>query len=145
MTAPTTQRELHDPVNGRVPDVDSPAVRARARASMPVTGRDRNEKADRSTRERGWSPWTAVPASLAQAWTASKVDPKRVPAKNGTLRLLWQVSNWTDRLLWFALALLLPAAATGAVRWLAQRPSRRWLTKLTLAALIGAYLIGRKY
>ncbi len=142
MTAPTAQRELHDPINGRVPDLDSPAVRARARASMPVTGRDRNEKADRSTR-KGWSAWTAVPDSLQQAWVQSSLDPKRIPAGNGGLKVLWLVSNWTDRLLWFAVALIAPAGLTGAVRWAAQRPTRRWATLIVLAALTGAVIIGK--
>lgn len=87
-----------------------------------------------------------MPASLQQLWQLSKVDPKRVPAGDSVLAGLWQVSNWADRLLWFALALICPAALTGAVRWAAERPSRRWITKLVLAALTGAVIFyGKRY
>ncbi len=139
----TTERELHSPVNGTVPTVDSPAVRARARV-IPDTQRDGNEKPDRSTRERGWSVWTAQPGSLQQVWRQSAVDPKRIPAKNGLLKLLWHVDNWTTRLLMFALAVL-PTALSAGARWCAQRPTRRWALKFTVAALAVALILGKAY
>ncbi len=146
MTATTTTRDVRSPQNGRVPNPDSPAVRARARASIPtskpITKSDR-QRADVAAALRSWWAWTARPATLADVWQASAVDPKRIPASSTVLRLLWQVSNWTDRLLMFALIALAPTCLTGLLRWCATRPTRRYGLYLTAAALTAALIIGR--
>jgi hypothetical protein len=90
-----------------------------------------------------WWVWTARPDSFAGTWASSRVDERRIPHKAGLLRVLWKVSNGTDRLIMFALILALPTACTGPLRWLAQRPTRRYGLYLTLLALATAYLIGR--
>lgn len=143
MTSTTTQREIRYPINGAVPGVDSPAVPMRARARIPVTDGDANRKTTRmSFVARTWQ-WTARPASLADTWAASRVDRKRVPNDSGLLRALWTVSNFTDRLIMFALILVAPTFLQGPLRWLAVRPARRYGLYLTVLALIAAYLIGR--
>ncbi|WP_344613385.1 hypothetical protein [Dactylosporangium salmoneum] len=81
--------------------------------------------------------------SIRALWRLSAVDNTRIPAQSGTLHTLWQVSNWTDRLLMFALILLLPTALTGPLRWIAVRPTRRVGFYLVAAALTVTYLIGR--
>lgn len=144
MTATTTQREILSPHNGRVPEVDSPAVRARARASLTITDSE-IKKGDRISRAvAGWWGLHVQPLSAADVWALSKVDPARIPLNAGLLRALWLVSNWTDRLAVFAVIQIAPTFLQAPLRFLAVRPTRRWalyLTTLTLAAL---YLIGRK-
>lgn len=143
MTATTTQREIRSPHNGRVPDVDSPAVRARARASITITDGE-IKKGDRISRAvAGWWGLHVRPLSTADAWNLSKVDPSRVPLNAGLLRALWQVSNWTDRLLIFAIVQVAPTFTQAPLRWIAVRPSRRWAIYLTLTALVTCYLTGR--
>lgn len=145
MTATTTEREILSKTNGRVPDLDSPAVRARARASIPVTDSE-IKKTDRvASLLASWWAWTARPTSFQATWAMSAVDRTRIPNNSTVLRLLWQVSNWTDRLIMFALILTLPTVFTGGLRLIAQRPMRRLGLYLTFAALTGLYLYGRKY
>nr|WP_221374430.1 hypothetical protein [Actinoplanes polyasparticus] len=124
---------------------DSPAVRAGARASLKVTDGE-IKRGDRARQAfTSWWLLTAEPMTLRALWTASGVDRKRVPLNNALLRGLWHVSNWTDRLAMFALLAITPTFLTGPLRWCAVRPTRRYGAYLTLAALTGLYLYGRKY
>lgn len=143
MTAPTTQRDLRSPVNGRVPEVDSPAVRAQARASIPVTKSDAKRKRLRFSFQPKMPAWTARPDSLAGTWAASAVDGRRIPNTSRAFRALWTISNFTDRLIMFALILIAPTLLTGPLRHLAQRPTRRYGLYLTVLALTITLLIGR--
>ena len=142
----TTERDVRSQINGRVPGVDSPAVHARARARISDTDGDVKPTKVRSpSRVAGlanWWVWTAQPASFAGTWAGSKVDRSRIPANNTVLFVLWQVSQWTDRLVMFALILALPAILTGPLRWCAARPARRYTLYLTAAAFVAACLIG---
>lgn len=124
---------------------DSPAVRAPARARLPIT--DSEIKWGDRVRQAFTSWWllTAEPMTLRALWTASAIDRNRIPADNPTLRVLWQVSNWTDRLAMFALLAITPTCLTGPLRWCATRPARRYSLHLTLAAFMGAYLYGRSH
>ncbi|MFI5895604.1 hypothetical protein ACIA5D_36470 [Actinoplanes sp. NPDC051513] len=131
---------------GRSRILDSPAVSARARARIPVTDSEIN-RGDR-VRQAFTSWWllTAEPMTLRELWNASKVDRKRIPADNLILRVLWQVSNWTDRLAMFAaVTIVFPPLLTGPLRWCAARPTRRYGLYLTVAALTGAYLYERNH
>ncbi|MEV0214323.1 hypothetical protein [Micromonospora sp. NPDC050695] len=76
-------------------------------------------------------------------WAASAVDSKRIPANVGALRIAWQVSNWTDRLLMFGLIAVAPTFLTGLLRWLAARPTRRWAFYLILAAFAATFALGK--
>lgn len=132
MTASVTEREIPSGVNGRAPQVDSPAVSTRAGARIPVTKSSRKistgvavVKAATVRAARRWWMWTARPASLATAWRLSGVDGTRIPLRNGFLNRMWLVSNWTDRLCMFLLALAAPTFLTGPLRWIAARPTRR--------------------
>lgn len=126
---------------------DSPAAPARAGARLPVTQRARQLWAGTRAAGRNWWAWTAQPASLADTWTASKVDPRRVPGNAGTLSVLWRISNATDRLIMFALILAAPTALTGPLRWAATRPTRRWGLYIALTAFtattVAHTLLGR--
>jgi hypothetical protein len=139
----TTQRDVRSDRGGGVRDPDSPAVRAGARANIPVT--DSEIKLGDRVRQGAASWWllTAEPMTLRALWTASGVDRKRIPRDSTTLRVLWHVSNWTDRLVMFALLAITPTFMTGPLRWSAARPARRVGLHLTLAALTGLYLYGR--
>lgn len=141
MTILTTPREIRSPQNGRVPTLDSPAVPARAGARVPITQRIGKILAAVKIGFVRWWGWTSRPLSLRNTWARSAVDITRIPNKSGTLRALWHISNWTDRLIMFALIMLAPTAATGALRWLALRPTRRIGLYLTLAALTAAHLL----
>lgn len=141
MTATATEREIRSPQNGRVPRLDSPAAPARAGARIPVTVRVRNRVVAARRAGRRWWAWTARPASLAAAWRLSTVDPKRIPGNSGLLRTLWQLSNATDRLAMFALTLTAPTLVQGPLRYIAQRPTRRWAFYLITAALLAAWLL----
>lgn len=144
MTATTTQREVRSPINGVVPAVDSPAVRAPARGRIPVT-KSEIKKGDRfSWAGRRWWGLASRPLSLAALWRLSGVDRKRIPLNNPALRLIWQLSNWTDRLFMFAIIAAAPTILTGPVRWTAARPTRRYGLYLVVGGLTAAYLIGRK-
>jgi hypothetical protein len=68
-------------------------------------------------------------------WTQSRVDAARVPLRSRPLRLLWWLSNATDRMVMFAVVLAAPTALTGPLRWIAARPTRRYGFYLLLAAL----------
>lgn len=141
MTATTTQREFISEIDDRVPEVDSPAVPARARARVPITVRYRN-KARAWVSGRRWPVIDAQPPTLRQLGKTSAVDPSRIPADHLPLRILWTLSNLTDRLLMFLLAAVAPTFLTGAIRWCAARPTRRIGLYLAVAALTAAYLIG---
>ena len=146
MTDTITPRDVRSHFNGMVPDLDSPAVPERARARIRVTDSDvKVEKVRTGTLRQtlsGWWVWTSAPASFGGTWAASKVDCSRIPAKNTVLYVLWQVSNWTDRLVMFSLILTLPTGLTGPLRWCAARPARRYSLYLTVAAFVVACLIG---
>lgn len=144
MTTTVTPREIRSPRNGRVPNLDSPAVSTPARARITVTKRNRKIGDRIAVAGRRWWAFTTRPVSLAALWRLSAVDPTRIPASSPALRWAWQVSNWTDRLLLFALILVSPSVCTGPLRWCATRPTRRYGLHLTVAALTAAYLIGRK-
>jgi hypothetical protein len=85
---------------------------------------------------------TARPLSIQDAWRAScKVEPERIPLQSRPLRLAWRWSNRTDRVLLFALALLVPSALMGPLLWVAARPSRRlgfWAVALALVLGLSA-------
>lgn len=138
-----TDSEIRSPRNGRVPRLDSPAAPASARARIPVTVSNRNRVAAVRRAARTWWVWTARPVSLRVLWRLSAIDTTRIPARSGALRALWLVSNWTDRLVMFALIAAAPTCATGALRWTATRPTRRWAFYLTTTAVAVAYLLGR--
>ena len=141
----STHSEVISQMTDRVRTEDSPAVRAGARGSLKVT--DSQIKTGDRMRQAFTSWWllTAEPMTLRALWTASAVNRKRIPLDNPLLRGLWHVSNWTDRLIMFALLAITPTALTGPLRWTAVRPTRRYGLYLTLTALTGLYLYGRKY
>ncbi|MGI5236470.1 hypothetical protein [Dactylosporangium sp. CA-139066] len=88
---------------------------------------------------RGWWAWTARPASLASMWRLSGVDADRAPERFPWLITAWRWSNRTDRLIMFMLVLVAPTGAQGPLRWMLQRPTRRWgfyLVALVLAAVM---------
>lgn len=143
MTAVTTEREIRSPQNGRVPRIDSPAVSARARARIPITERADKIRASAGLGLRRWWAWTARPLSLRAAWASSTVAARRLPGDSPPLRVLWVLSNGTDRLVMFALVLIAPTGLQGPLRWLACRPTRRWGFYLVLAVLAVIYTIGR--
>lgn len=144
MTILATPRDIRSPQNGRVPAVDSPAAPARAGARVPVT-KSEIKKGDRVSRAgRRWWALASRPLSIAALWRLSGVDRKRTPLDHLALRLIWQVSNWTDRLVMFALIAVAPTALTGPLRWVAVRPTRRYGLYLVVGGLTAAYLIGRK-
>lgn len=143
MTTTVTEREIRSPHNGRVPQLDSPPAPARAGARVPVTlSFSKAWTAARSTCASWWV-WTARPAPLTDLWAASAVDTKRIPANVGVLRIAWQVSNWTDRLVMFAVIAAAPTFLTGPLRWLAARPTRRWAFYLILAAFAATFALGK--
>jgi hypothetical protein len=143
MTASTTEREILSPRNGRVPEVDSPAVRARARASLTITDSE-IKKGDRISRAvAGWWGFHVQPLSMAEAWMLSKVDTRRVPNGSGLLCGLWHIFNWTDRLIMFALIQVAPTFLQAPLRWIACRPTRRYGLYTVTGLLITALLIGR--
>jgi hypothetical protein len=146
----TTQREIVSEGEPTPDGADSPAVSTRARARIPVTDRKRNAKTpgvSRADKLRAWGAawwvWISKPPSLRQTWIMSKVDPQRLPGDVPVFRVLWHISNWTDRLALFALMLIVPLPLAGPVRWLAPRPLRRYGLYLCLFALTIAYLLGR--
>lgn len=141
-----TEREIPARTNGSAPRLDSPAVRASARASVSITervGKISGMGRSITAAARTWWGFTARPATIAELWQASAVDRKRIPGKADTLHALWQVSNWTDRLIMFAAIAAAPTSVTGPLRWLAARPTRRWAFYLVTAALAVTYQLGR--
>ncbi len=86
-----------------------------------------------------WWVWTQRPQSYRGAWDESAVDVTRLPAGSPWWLLkAWQVSNWLDRPLLFALMVVFPAGLQGPLRWVAVRPTRRWGTYLLVAAVVVA-------
>jgi hypothetical protein len=75
----------------------------------------------------GWWAWVAQPPSLAETWQHSGiVDPARMPRRRPWwLPLLWRASNCTDRLVLFAVMLIVPSVLQGPLRWAVARPTRR--------------------
>lgn len=74
-----------------------------------------------------WWGFVRQPMSLRQAWKLSGiVDPRRIPGESNLLATLWWWSNRTDRILLFAVLLILPTSLNGPVLWCAVRPTRRW-------------------
>lgn len=154
MTTATTHGEIRSRINGYRPLIDSPPVRARARASVEVTKRDRKisdglvakagaVRADVVRGARRWWVWTGRPASLATSWRLSAVDEARIPLKWTPFNIAWQISNWTDRLFMFALILAAPTVFQGPLRWIATRPTRRLgFYLLALAAAAAFIFIG---
>lgn len=141
-----TGREIPARTNGRLPKLDSPAVRASARARIPITQRIGKISDLAGPIVVGWRRWwgfTARPLTIRALWRLSTVDQARIPRRSKGLTAAWHISNWSDRLLMFGLILLLPTGLTGPLRWTAQRPTRRVGLYLTLAALAAAYYIGR--
>lgn len=143
MTTTVTEREIRSPINGRVPTLDSPPAPARAGARIPVTLSFSKAWGVVRAGCCTWWAWTARPASLAELWAASAVDTKRIPLNNTALRVAWQVSNHTDRLLMFAIVAVAPTFLTGPLRWLAARPTRRWAFYFLLAALAATFALGK--
>jgi sterol desaturase/sphingolipid hydroxylase (fatty acid hydroxylase superfamily) len=144
MSTVTTDGEIPSTPKPGGPPVDSPAVSTRARARVPVTVGIGNVLATvRGTWSRWWA-WTARPLSLRATWHLSRVDSRRVPGDSTLLRVLWRLSNTTDRLLMFALVLTAPTFLTGPLRWLVARPTRRWGLYLTVAVFAVALLVTRK-
>lgn len=145
MTATVTGREIRSGVNGHRPTLNA-AVRAPARARIPVTestGKIRQLVAVARLAARRWWAWTARPLSLRAAWRLGAADMRRVPLRHVGLARLWQVSNATDRVVMFALVLLVPTVLTGPLRWLAARPTRRVGFYLLVAASVVTFtLIG---
>lgn len=143
MTTTTTEREILSPRNGRAPKLDSPAVSTRARARIGLTERVGKLLAAVRLGCCRWWAWTARPLSLRATWALSAIDAKRIPGKAGALRVLWKLSNATDRLLMLGLVLAAPTFLTGPLRWLAVRPTRRWGFYLVSAAMAAIYLSGK--
>lgn len=141
MTTLTTEREILLPHNGRVPQLDRSPAPARAGASIPVTVRVGKLKAVVAGQARRWWVWTSRPASLRAVMRMSAVSTKRIPGNSRLLRILWQISNWTDRILLFGLILIAPTFLQGPLRWIAERPTRRLGLYLSLAVLATTYII----
>ena len=142
MTA-VTESEIRSSRGPGVAQQDSPAVPTRTRARIPVTqsiGKISQVQAAIKLAARRWWVWTERPASLATAWRLSAVQSSRTPGNSAVLRTLWTISNRSDRLAVFALALLLPTFLTGPLRWIVQRPTRRVGLYLILAATAVAWL-----
>lgn len=140
----TTQGEIRSARNGRVPEVDSPAMSTRARARIPVT-QSEIKKGDRISRAvSGWWGLHVRPLSTAEAWTLSRLDKARIPSDSALIRALWAVSNWTDRLIMFAVIQVAPTFVQAPLRWIACRPTRRYGFYLTVSALTALYHFGRK-
>lgn len=148
-TPAATQREIVSEDGGGAYKGDSPAVRAQARARIPVADGDRGAKTSRVSplaAVRAWAGvwwvWIARPPSLKQMWDMSKVDPRRIPDVP-LFRVLWHVSNWSDRLILSALVFVTPNCLAGPVRWITCRPLRRYGFYAVVALLTIAYLLGR--
>lgn len=71
----------------------------------------------------------------------SAVNRDRIPLGSTPFGLIWRLSNWTDRLIFFALVMIAPTALTGPLRWLAARPTRRWAFYLLAAGFAAPHLI----
>ncbi len=151
MSVAVTNSEIRSRVNGNVPRIDSPPAPARAGAkvnpSLSVTHRDSNIRrlmAVAVRAGRSWWAWTNRPASLRVAWRLSTIDAKRIPLRSKAWRRAWLLSNWTDRLIMFALAFATPTGLQGPLRWLATRPLRRWGFYLIVAALTVGFTVTGK-
>lgn len=90
-----------------------------------------------------WWAWTSRPPSLRAAWRGSAVTKDRIPLGSTPVGLVWHAANWTERLIFFAFTMAVPTFVAGPVRWLVQRPTRRWAFYLVVGAVAGLYLLGR--
>lgn len=84
------------------------------------------------------SSWlfTADPIPAPDVWEQSKVDTSRIPKGPGAhlCEIVWQLSNWTDRLPFYALIWALAWLPDrrwtrwidGPTRYIFVRPTRRW-------------------
>jgi hypothetical protein len=139
MTPPITDRVPRSDRGGA--DADPPTAPNAYESAHPATrARARIPFTERSARFRSavgrWWLLTAQPMSIQDAWRAScAVEPERIPLRSRPLRLAWRWSNRTDRVLLFALALLVPSCLMGPLLWVAARPTRRlgfWCVALAL-------------
>jgi hypothetical protein len=146
MTPAVTDRVFRSDGRGEEP-VDEPGADSPyERRATRILTRARPRLAERSARFRraaaGWWLLTARPMSIQDAWRASgAVEPERIPLRSRPLRLAWRWSNRTDRVLLFALGLLVPSCLVGALLWVAARPSRRlgfWAVALALVLGLSA-------
>ena len=146
MTPAITDRVFRSDRGGEGPADEPGADSPYASAHVPTRARARIALTQRSARFRravaGWWLLTARPMSIQDAWRAScQVEPERIPLRSRPLRLAWRWSNRTDRVLLFALGLLVPSALMGPLLWVAARPSRRlgfWAVALALALGLSA-------
>ncbi len=76
--------------------------------------------------------WRRQPCSHEQAWARTAVDMNRVPDRSDFWAALWELSNRTDRYVWFLLYEISPAFLAGGVLYVASRPTRRWGTVIAL-------------
>jgi hypothetical protein len=130
------------PAPDPAPGGDSPPAHTRVRARVPGSAAGGNPlSASLRAALAGWWAWTEQPASLRDTWKASALDAARIPGKRGWLRVVWLISNCTDRLAWFALLTVVPPALQGPARWIAARPTRRWALYLIAAGLAVAVLV----
>lgn len=93
-----------------------------------------------------WWGFVREPMAVAEAWKASNViDARRVPANSQLLAVAWWWSNRTDRVLLFAILMVLPTFLNGPLLWCAVRPSRRiglYAVLLVLFVVIPAVTAG---
>jgi hypothetical protein len=141
-----THRNVLSLPTATVPASDSPPPRVAARARVAATQRKQPHRTQTgNTPRRGlgralarWWVWTARPVSLRAMWRLSGLNRARVPLGSGPLTALWRLSNGTDRLIMFVLALAAPTVLTGPLRWLATRPTRRFAFYLLTAVCVVA-------
>ena len=108
-----------------------------------------NEAREASPRRLRWTTkwWTGEVrgASLAQTWRLSgEVVPERIPGGSlSRAARVWWVMNHTERVLLFALIMLVslvPALLTAPLMWCAARPTRR-VGLYVVVALLAVLLI----
>lgn len=82
-----------------------------------------------------WLGFYRQPPSVRDAWYLSEsMDRARIPAESGLLAAAWWIANWTERIVLFAVVLLLLVlAATGL--WIVARPARRIGLYIVLAVV----------
>lgn len=121
--------------------VDSPSVRARARARLAATLRDvkvlrRPRRTLVSDLRRAW--WVVVrPPSLGEWWQSLRPDPLAVPAGSPLIRWAWIADSYTTGLILAGLSIMFHVAGS-ATRWAAKHPLRRWALITTVAATVAA-------
>lgn len=97
-----------------------------------------------------WPGWDRRPPTRKDAWRRSEVlHTTRVPADSQLLIFFWEASNYTDRFLFFALAILVDLltrkaprrvrnALAGPLYHFAQHPTRRWVAYLVFVICLKA-------